>query len=185
MLGSISSRPCEAVKVVVSAPDCSAPCTAPAAPPSLCIAWTTGWLPQMVGTPAAAHSSANSAIVEDGVIGKIAITSLTRYAACAAAVLPSMVAVSWSMGPPPLSRRWFRDHLDRVARALLKTDRAAGAFRVIVPIALAGTQLDDRVLRTGSEAVVAFKAIAATQAAPRLAPRLRLGQAGQDLDETA
>ena len=78
MLGSISIRPCEAVKVVVSAPDCSAPCTAPAAPPSLCIACTTGWLPQMVGTPAAAHSSANSAIVEDGVIGKIAITSLTR-----------------------------------------------------------------------------------------------------------
>ena len=28
MLGSISSRPCEAVNVVVSAPDCSAPCVA-------------------------------------------------------------------------------------------------------------------------------------------------------------
>src|SRR5271166_2331073 len=94
-----------------------------------------------------------------------------------------MVAVSWSMGPPLLRRRWFRDHLDRVARALLKTDRAAGAFRVIEPIALARTELDDRRLRTGGEAVVAFKAIAATQAALRLAPRLRLGQAGQDLGE--
>ena len=78
MFGSISIRPCEAVKVVVSAPDCSAPCTAPAAPPSLCISWTTGMLPQMFVTPAAAHSSASSAIVEDGVIGKIAQTSFTR-----------------------------------------------------------------------------------------------------------
>ena len=32
MLGIISSRPCDAVNVVVSAPACSAPCTAPAAP---------------------------------------------------------------------------------------------------------------------------------------------------------
>ena len=32
MLGIISSRPCEAVKVVASAPACSAPWTAPAAP---------------------------------------------------------------------------------------------------------------------------------------------------------
>jgi len=69
MLGIISSRPCDAVKVVVIAPDCSAPCTAPAAPPSLCICCTTGTLPQMFGVPAAAHSSASSAIVDDGVIG--------------------------------------------------------------------------------------------------------------------
>ena len=78
MLGSISSRPCEAVKVVVSAPLCSAPCTAPAAPPSDCICCTTGTLPQMLRMPSAAQSSASSAIVEDGVIGKIAQTSLTR-----------------------------------------------------------------------------------------------------------
>ena len=69
MLGSISIRPCDAVKVVVSAPDCSAPCTAPAAPPSLCISCTTGTLPQMLVRPCADHSSASSAIVEDGVIG--------------------------------------------------------------------------------------------------------------------
>ena len=69
MLGSISISPCDAVKVVVSAPDCSAPCTAPAAPPSLCISCTTGTLPQMLVRPCADHSSASSAIVEDGVIG--------------------------------------------------------------------------------------------------------------------
>ena len=42
MLGSIKRRPCDAVKVVVMAPDWRAPCTAPAAPPSLCICCTTG-----------------------------------------------------------------------------------------------------------------------------------------------
>ena len=78
MLGSISIRPCEAVKVVVSAPDCSAPWTAPAAPPSLCISCTIGTLPQMFLRPRADHSSASSAMVEEGVIGKIAQTSLTR-----------------------------------------------------------------------------------------------------------
>ena len=46
-LGIISSRPCDAVKVVVSEPVCSAPWTAPAAPPSLCISITCGTLPQM------------------------------------------------------------------------------------------------------------------------------------------
>ena len=69
MLGSISISPCDAVKVVVSAPDWSAPCTAPAAPPSLCISCTTGTLPQMLVSPWADHSSASSAIVELGVIG--------------------------------------------------------------------------------------------------------------------
>ena len=78
MFGSISIRPCEAVNVVVSAPDCSAPCTAPAAPPSLCISCTAGMLPQMFATPSLAHWSASSAMVEDGVIGKIAQTSFTR-----------------------------------------------------------------------------------------------------------
>ena len=69
MLGIISMSPCDAVKVVVIAPDCSEPCTAPAAPPSLCISCTTGRLPQMFFTPSAAHWSASSAIVDDGVIG--------------------------------------------------------------------------------------------------------------------
>ena len=78
MLGIIRRRPCEAVKVVVSAPPCSAPWTAPAAPPSACISWTTGTAPQRFVRPSAAHSSASSAIGEDGVIGKIAHTSLMR-----------------------------------------------------------------------------------------------------------
>src|SRR5271154_2757246 len=68
-LGSINIRPCDDVNVVVMAPDCSAPCTAPAAPPSLCISCTTGTLPQILGTPSADHWSANSAMVEEGVIG--------------------------------------------------------------------------------------------------------------------
>ena len=49
MFGIISSRPCEAVKVVAREPVCSAPCTAPAAPPSLCISTTVGTVPQMFG----------------------------------------------------------------------------------------------------------------------------------------
>jgi hypothetical protein len=69
MFGIISSRPCEAVNVVASVPPCSAPCSAPAAPASLCISTTTGRLPMMLGLPWLDHSSANSAIVEDGVIG--------------------------------------------------------------------------------------------------------------------
>ena len=55
MFGSMSMSPCEAVNVVVMAPDCSAPCTAPAAPPSLCISCTTGTPPQILASPSAAH----------------------------------------------------------------------------------------------------------------------------------
>jgi len=69
MFGIISSRPCEAVDVVASAPVCSAPCNAPAAPPSLCISTTAGTLPQTFVRPRLAHSSASSAIGDDGVIG--------------------------------------------------------------------------------------------------------------------
>ena len=69
MLGIISSRPCDAVNVVASAPLCSAPCSAPAAPPSLCISTTVGTVPHTLGCLRLAHSSASSAIGEDGVIG--------------------------------------------------------------------------------------------------------------------
>ena len=69
MLGIISSRPCDAVKVVVSAPVCRAPCTAPAAPPSLCISITCGTVPQMFVWPSDAHWSASSPMVDEGVIG--------------------------------------------------------------------------------------------------------------------
>ena len=69
MFGIIRSRPCDAVNVVLRAPPCSAPWSAPAAPPSLCISMTVGTVPQMLVRPWLAHSSASSAIVEEGVIG--------------------------------------------------------------------------------------------------------------------
>ena len=55
MFGIISSRPWEAVNVVLEAPACSAPCMAPAAPPSLCISATTGIVPQMFFLPSSFH----------------------------------------------------------------------------------------------------------------------------------
>src|SRR5512146_3318142 len=69
MLGIMSRRPCDAVKVVVSAPACSAPWTAPAAPPSDCISVTDGTVPQMFFWPLADHSSAHSPMLDEGVIG--------------------------------------------------------------------------------------------------------------------
>ncbi len=55
MLGIISRSPCDAVKVVASAPVVSAPCSAPAAPPSLCSSATVGTVPQRLGRRSAAH----------------------------------------------------------------------------------------------------------------------------------
>ena len=69
MLGIISSRPCDAVNVVANAPACKAPCSAPAAPPSLCSSSTTGIAPQMFVLPSERHWSAHSAIGEEGVMG--------------------------------------------------------------------------------------------------------------------
>ena len=69
MFGIISRRPCDAVNVVHSAPAWSAPCSAPAAPPSLCISITCGTAPHRFVRPAADQASASSPIAEDGVIG--------------------------------------------------------------------------------------------------------------------
>ena len=69
MLGSISSRPCDAVNVVASEPPSSAPCTAPAAPASLCISMTSGTVPKMLVRPEADQASAISPIADAGVIG--------------------------------------------------------------------------------------------------------------------
>ena len=69
MLGTLSSKPCDAVNVQVSAPVCSAPCTAPAAPPSLCISTTEGMVPQRFLTPSEAHWSHHSPMFEEGVMG--------------------------------------------------------------------------------------------------------------------
>ena len=59
----------EAVKLVASAPACSAPCSAPAAPASLCISTTSGTVPQRFVRPCALQASACSPIGEAGVIG--------------------------------------------------------------------------------------------------------------------
>src|SRR5512147_3064416 len=88
MLGIISSRPWEAVKVVVSAPAWRAPCTAPAAPPSDCISVTETASPHMFFLPAASHASHSSAMGDDGVIGYMATTSLRRNATEEAASFP-------------------------------------------------------------------------------------------------
>ena len=69
MLGIIRSSPCDAVNVVASAPAWSEPCSAPAAPPSLCISTTVGTVPHTLGFRSLDHWSASSAIVDDGVIG--------------------------------------------------------------------------------------------------------------------
>ena len=69
MFGSMSRSPCDDVNVVASAPAWSAPWTAPAAPPSLCISITCGTAPHVLGTPAADHVSDSSPIGDAGVIG--------------------------------------------------------------------------------------------------------------------
>ena len=69
MLGIISSRPCEAVNVVVSAPACSAPWTAPAAPASLCISITSGTVPKMFLRPGRRPGIGQLAHADEGVIG--------------------------------------------------------------------------------------------------------------------
>ena len=51
---------------------------APAAPPSLCISITVGTVPQTLVRRVLAHSSASSAMVELGVIGYMAHSSLSR-----------------------------------------------------------------------------------------------------------
>ena len=69
MFGSISRSPCEAVKVVPSAPAATTPWRVPAAPASLCISTTVGTLPHRFGCPSAAHASAASPMGEAGVMG--------------------------------------------------------------------------------------------------------------------
>ena len=69
MLGIIRSSPWLAVKLVASAPACSAPWSAPAAPPSLCISATAGTAPQRLARFSDIQASDSSPMVEDGVIG--------------------------------------------------------------------------------------------------------------------
>ena len=69
ILGIMSRRPCEAVKVVVSAPAAREPWTVPATPPSLCISMTRTGSPNKLLRPATDHSSVSSAITLEGVMG--------------------------------------------------------------------------------------------------------------------
>jgi len=69
MFGMNSNKPWLAVKLVVRAPPCRAPWTAPAAPASDCISVTCGTVPQMFRLPSADHSSDHSPMVDEGVIG--------------------------------------------------------------------------------------------------------------------
>ena len=69
MLGIFNNNPWLAVNVVVSAPACNDPCTEPAAPASDCISTILTGIPKRFFFPFDAHSSAYSAIGDDGVIG--------------------------------------------------------------------------------------------------------------------
>ena len=69
MLGIISSRPWDAVNVVVSAPAAREPCTVPAAPASDCISTTFTSVPKMFFWCRADHWSTWSAMGLDGVMG--------------------------------------------------------------------------------------------------------------------
>ena len=94
MLGIISMRPCDDVKLVTREPVMRAPCSVPAEPISLCISMTSGTVPQMFFLPSLDHWSASSAMEVAGVMGKIEQTSFTRNATLTHASLPSRVAVS-------------------------------------------------------------------------------------------
>ena len=65
----MSIRPWLDVKVVASAPVCSAPCTAPMAPASDCISTSVTVWPNMFSLPFADHTSVCSAMGEEGVMG--------------------------------------------------------------------------------------------------------------------
>src|ERR1035437_3413727 len=108
--------------------------------------------------PRTAHSSTSSAIVDDGVIGKIAHTSLTQEPTWTTAVFPSIVVICLAI---LVASYRLRRHLDCVAGALLEAGCTARTFRIIVTIPPTGPELDDRVFRTSGVTVVALIAIAA------------------------
>jgi hypothetical protein len=68
-IGEHEEEACDAVNVVASAPAASAPCTAPAAPPSDCISTTSGTPPHRLVRRSGAQASACSPIADAGVIG--------------------------------------------------------------------------------------------------------------------
>src|SRR5215468_5410288 len=74
-------------------------------------------------------------------------------------------------------------HLDRAARALGDAEAAALAVVVVELEPLAGSELDDRVVRADAVAVIALEAVAAGQAPARLEERVRLVEGALDLVE--
>ena len=88
--------------------------------------------------------------------------------------MPSIVARVMSA---PGTSRWRAPGTARSRR------RTAGASVVVEPVAVSGAELDHRVLWAGAEAAVAFEAVAARQATPRLVGRLLGRQAADHLRE--
>src|ERR1700690_2706271 len=68
----------------------------------------------------------------------------------------------------------FRGHLDGTARAFLGADTAALAVIEVELETHAGPELDHGIVGTDAVAIVAFEAVAAGQAPPRLIERIAL-----------
>ena len=77
----------------------------------------------------------------------------------------------------------LRDHLNGVDGALLGAGSATGALVVVELVAVSLAQLDDGVLRAGSQAAVTLEAVAAAQAAFGLEVGLLVAQTADDLGE--
>src|SRR6056297_4109542 len=101
------------------------------------------------------------------------------------ASLPSRMVTRDGAAACPRSafKAGLRNHLDGMAGTLFEAGGAAGAQGVVEAVALAGSELDDGVLRAGGEAAVALVAVAAGQAARRLVPGLRFRNGRDDLAE--
>jgi hypothetical protein len=181
MFGSISIRPCDAVNVVVSAPDCSAPCTAPAAPPSLCISCTTGTLPQMFLSPSDAirrrvghrrgrRDRKDRADLVDPIgdmgDGGVAVHRGSR-AHWTGVELPHV-----AMGAAIVGGRFCSGTISIAWQGHCSTQTAQPVQRdVDLRSHGSGPSLTIAVFRAGGEAVVAFEAVAAGQAALGLVQR--------------
>src|SRR6476619_639474 len=86
----------------------------------------------------------------------------------------------------PLWRGSFRlrQHLDGVYRALIEALGAAGAPVVVELVSVPDPEFDHRVLGARAEATVAFEAVPARKATPRLVVRLIVRQSADHLLET-
>src|SRR5579875_2635803 len=85
--------------------------------------------------------------------------------------------------PSRASARRLGDHLNGVHRALLEARSAPSAAVVVEAVALTRAELQDRVLRTGTETPIAFETVPARQTARRLIGGSRRREAAHDLGE--